>query len=207
MNGGGVRNKAITGEISYLTCKEIHTFGNVACLQTVTGQQILDALEWGASAVDTTGEAENGGFLHVSGAKYTIDPTITSTVQKDDKGVWTGGPTGEYKVKNVQILNKETGKYEALDLNAKYNLAGYNYTLRDLGDGFAMFKDAVNVLDYVSEDYMVLANYVKSFPADASGLPTIGADSAYSNVYGDGRITVLGSTAAVAPVNTGAEVA
>lgn len=48
MNGGGIRNEAITGDISYLTCKEIHTFGNVACLITVTGQQILDALEWGA---------------------------------------------------------------------------------------------------------------------------------------------------------------
>ena len=43
MNGGGIRNTTTTGEISYLTCKEIHTFGNVACLQTVTGQQILDA--------------------------------------------------------------------------------------------------------------------------------------------------------------------
>ena len=47
MNGGGVRNNAVTGDISYKTCKTIHTFGNVACLITVTGQQILDALEWG----------------------------------------------------------------------------------------------------------------------------------------------------------------
>ncbi|MBQ1240272.1 MAG: bifunctional metallophosphatase/5'-nucleotidase, partial [Lachnospiraceae bacterium] len=143
MNGGGIRNKAVTGNISYLTCKEIHTFGNVACLQTVTGQQILDALEWGAKDV---GVAENGGFLHVSGLKYTIDPSIPSTVQADDKEVWIGGPTGAYRVGNVQILNKQTGEYEALDLNAKYNLAGYNYTLRDLGDGFAMFDGAVNVL-------------------------------------------------------------
>ena len=52
MNGGGVRNEAVTGEISYQTCKAIHTFGNVACLQTVTGQQLLDALEWGAKDVD-----------------------------------------------------------------------------------------------------------------------------------------------------------
>ena len=58
MNGGGIRNKAITGEISYLTCKNIHTFGNVACLQEVTGQQILDALEWGARDADA---AECGG--------------------------------------------------------------------------------------------------------------------------------------------------
>ena len=43
MNGGGVRNKAIpAGDITYKTCKEIHTFGNVACLQTVTGQQLLN---------------------------------------------------------------------------------------------------------------------------------------------------------------------
>lgn len=160
MNGGGIRNKAVTGPISYLTCKEIHTFGNVACLQTVTGQQLLDALEWGAKDV---GVAENGGFLHVSGMKYSIDTNIPSTVLKDEKGVWIGGPTGAYRVGNVQILNSQTGEYEALDVNAKYNLAGYNYTLRDLGDGFAMFDGAVNVLDYVMEDYMVLANYVESF--------------------------------------------
>lgn len=160
MNGGGIRNNAVTGQISYLTCKEIHTFGNVACLQTVTGQQILDALEWGAK---DAGVAENGGFLHVSGMKYTIDTSIPSTVQKDEKGVWSGRPTGAYRVGNVQILNNQTGEYEALDVNAKYNLAGYNYTLRDLGDGFSMFDGAVNVLDYVMEDYMVLANYVKSF--------------------------------------------
>ncbi len=183
MNGGGVRNKAITGEISYLTCKEIHTFGNVACLQTITGQQLLDALEWGARS---TPDAECGGFLHVSGITYEIHTYITSTVQQDDKGVWVGGPTGEYRVKNVMVGG------EPLDLNAEYNLAGYNYTLRDLGDGFAMFDGAVNVLDYVMEDYLVLANYLKSFPVDEeTGLPTVGADSIYAEVTGDGRITLV----------------
>lgn len=188
MNGGGVRNKAITGELSYKSMKEIHTFGNVACLQTITGQQLLDALEWGAR---DTGTAECGGFLHISGATYTIDTTVASTVQKDANGVWIGGPTGEYRVKNVKILNKKTGEYEPLDPDEKYNLAGYNYTLRDLGDGFAMFDGAVNVLDYVMEDYMVLANYLESFPVDkATGLHTIGADSIYKDVKIKDRITV-----------------
>ena len=189
MNGGGVRNKAITGEISYKTCKDIHTFGNVACLQTVTGQQILDALEWGAKDAALDGSKECGGFLQVSGLTYDINLKIPSTVQKDEKGVWTGGPTGEYRVSNVEVFNKETGEYEPLDLEAEYNLAGYNYTLRDLGDGFAMFEGAVNVLDYVMEDYMVLANYVKSFPVDEeTGLPTI--SGVYESVYGEGRIFV-----------------
>ena len=124
MNGGGVRNEAVTGEISYQTCKAIHTFGNVACLQTVTGQQLLDALEWGAKDVTADGSVENGGFLHVSGLRYTINTAIPSTVQQDDKGVWTGGPTGAYRVTNVEVLNNETGAYEPLDLTAQYNLAG-----------------------------------------------------------------------------------
>ncbi len=192
MNGGGVRNKAITGDLSYMSCKFIHTFGNVACLQTVTGQQILDALEWGARDV---GKAECGGFLQVSGIEYEIHTYITSTVQKDDKGVWTGAPTGEYRVKNVKIGGKD------IDLKASYNLAGYNYTLRDLGDGFAMFSGAVNVKDYVMEDYMVLANYVKSFPVDeTSKLPTItDENSPYGDVNGEGRIVIVGEKPFVNP--------
>ena len=191
MNGGGIRNTSTTGDISYLTCKEIHTFGNVACLQTVTGQQILDALEWGAKDVTADGAVENGGFLQVSGLTYTIDTSIPSTVQQDDIGVWTGGPTGEYRVTDVQVLNNETGAYEPLDLEASYNLAGYNYTLRDLGDGFAMFDGAVNVLDYVMEDYMVLANYVQSFE---NGVVTGYAEPA-------GRITIVDGAASQYPAD------
>ncbi len=180
MNGGGIRNQAISGEITYMTCKNIHTFGNVACLQTVTGQQMLDALEWGARGA---GLAEVGGFLHVSGLKYTVDTNIASTVQQDEKGVWIGGPTGEYRVKDVMVLNNQTGEWEPLDLTAKYNLAGYNYTLRDLGDGFAMFQGAVNVLDYVMEDYMVLAHYIQSFEG--------GKVTGYAEVQE--RITIIAS--------------
>lgn len=195
MNGGGIRNKAITGEITYKTCKDIHTFGNVACLQTVSGQQILDALEWGSKQLGT-GE-ESGGFLQVSGLTYHIDTSIPCTVQEDENGIWTGGPTGEYRVHNVMIYNKETNEWEDLKLDGEYNLAGYNYTLRDLGDGFAMFDGAVNVLDYVMEDYMVLANYVQGFENGA-----IGADNSpllkkysgliinYSDTPGSGRIMV-----------------
>ena len=178
MNGGGVRNKAVTGDISYKTAKTIHTFGNVACLQTITGQQLLDALEFGARG---TPDEEIGGFLHVSGVTYEVHTYIKSTVQMDDKAVWTGSPTGEYRVKNVMVYNKETKAYEPLKLDAEYNLAGYNYTLRDLGDGFAMFDGAVNVLDYVMEDYMVIANYVKAFPKNGDGMPEVGATNSPLN--------------------------
>ena len=197
MNGGGSRNKAaITGEMSFKTAKDIHTFGNVACLQTITGQQLLDALEWGARGVGT-GE-EIGGFLHVAGITYMIDTEWPTSVGMDDKGVWTSAPTGGYKVHDVKVFNKETGAYEDLDLAANYNLAGYNYTLRDLGDGFNMFSGAVNVLDYVMEDYMVLANYIQAFEGgvvDATNSPLLakyaGMKLDYTDLNGSGRI-VLG---------------
>ena len=193
MNGGGIRNKAdITGEFTYKTAKEIHTFGNVACLQTITGQQLLDALEWGARGA---GEEEIGGFLHVSGITYKVDTEWPSSVQQDDKGVWVGAPTGGYRVYDVMVYNKETNEYEPLDLEATYNLAGYNYTLRDLGDGFNMFSGAVNVLDYVMEDYMVLANYVQAFEngvVEATNSPLLAKYSGllldYSALEGSGRI-------------------
>ncbi|MBR3927997.1 MAG: bifunctional metallophosphatase/5'-nucleotidase [Clostridia bacterium] len=195
MNGGGVRNKAVTGEISYLVAKQIHTFGNVACLQTITGQQLLDALEWGARFVDAG--KENGGFLQVSGITYKIDSSYPESVVADDKGVWVSGPTAGYRVHSVEVYNKETGAYEPLDLAASYNLAGYNYTLRDLGDGFAMFDGAINVLDYVMEDYMVVSNYVSDFEGgvvEATNSPLLakypGMLLDYSTVNGSGRIVV-----------------
>lgn len=195
MNGGGIRNKAVTGDITYKVCKDIHTFGNVACLQTVSGQQILDALEWGSRQLGT-GE-ESGGFLQVSGLTYHINTTIPCTVQEDENGIWVGGPTGEYRVHKVLVYNKEINEWEDLKLDGEYNLAGYNYTLRDLGDGYAMFEGAVNVLDYVMEDYMVLANYVQGFEngiVDADNSPLLdkytGFMVDYGETTGSGRIEV-----------------
>ncbi len=206
MNGGGIRNQAVTGDLTYRTCKEIHTFGNVACLQTVTGQQMLDALEWGARDLGTS---ENGGFLQVSGLTYKIDTSIPDTTQKDDKGVWCGAPTGEYRVHDVKVYDKATDTWCDLDLQATYNLAGYNYTLRDLGDGYAMFEGAVNVLDYVMEDYMVLASYVKAFENGTVGAtnsplaakyPGLTVD--YGTVNGSGRIVFASASSSVTDTET-----
>lgn len=193
VNGGGIRNQAVTGTMTYKTCKDIHTFGNIACLQTVTGQQLLDALEWGARFAGS--DQECGGFLQVSGIRYQIDTDWPDSTQKDGNGMWIGGPTGGYRVHDVAIYDRETASWRALELQETYRLAGYNYTLRNSGDGYNMFSSAVNVVDYVMEDYMVLANYAQSFEnktvlASNSPLldkyPGFGID--YGTVNGSGRI-------------------
>lgn len=193
VNGGGIRNQAISGTVNYKTCKDIHTFGNIACLQTVTGQQLLDALEWGARFAGS--DQECGGFLQVSGIRYQIDTAWPDSTQKDENSMWIGGPTGGYRVHDVTVYDRETDSWKPLNLQETYRLAGYNYTLRNAGDGYNMFSSAVNVVDYVMEDYMVLANYVQAFESKtvlASNSPLLdeypGFDIDYGTVNGSGRI-------------------
>ena len=202
MNGGGIRADVPAGDWTFKTCKQISPFGNVACLMSVTGKQIQDALEFGARFVGPEGK-ENGGFLHVAGATYEIHTDIPNTVLTDDKNVWMGSATGTPRVQNVRIYNKKTGTYEPLDLNRTYALAGMNYTLRNLGDGFAMFDGAELIKDYVSEDYLVMSTYAMIFDgADAAGLPHLSSANSplaaypgyllnYEQPYGAGRITIL----------------
>ncbi|MEQ2457901.1 bifunctional UDP-sugar hydrolase/5'-nucleotidase [Faecalibacterium duncaniae] len=201
MNGGGIRTDVEAGPWSFKTCKTVSPFGNVACLMSVTGQQIQDALEFGARFAGAEGK-ENGGFLQVAGARYTIHPMIPNTVQTNDKNVWTGSAATP-RVSNVEIYDKTTGTYKPLDPNATYALAGMNYTLRNLGDGFAMFDGATLIKDYVSEDYLVMSSYAAMFGGvDANGLPHLASANSpladypgylinYEDPYGAGRIQMI----------------
>ena len=201
MNGGGIRTDVEAGPWSFKTCKTVSPFGNVACLMSVTGQQIQDALEFGARFAGSEGK-ENGGFLQVAGARYTIHPMIPNTVQTNDKNVWTGSAATP-RVSNVEIYDRTTGTYQPLDPNATYALAGMNYTLRNLGDGFAMFDGATLIKDYVSEDYLVMSSYAAMFGGvDANGLPHLASANSpladypgyllnYEDPYGAGRIQMI----------------
>ena len=201
MNGGGIRTDVEAGPWSFKTCKTVSPFGNVACLMSVTGQQIQDALEFGARFAGAEGK-ENGGFLQVAGARYTIHTGTPNTVQTNDKNVWTGSATTP-RVSNVEIYDKTTGTYQPLDPNATYALAGMNYTLRNLGDGFAMFDGATLIKDYVSEDYLVMSSYAAMFGGvDANGLPHLASANSpladypgyllnYEDPYGAGRIQMI----------------
>lgn len=202
MNGGGIRADVPAGDWTFKTCKQVSPFGNVACLMSVTGKQIQDALEFAARFAGEDGK-ENGGFLQVAGATYEIHTDIPNTVQTDEKNVWIGSATGIPRVQNVKIYDKASGSYLPLDPGATYALAGMNYTLRNLGDGFAMFDGAELIKDYVSEDYLVMSTYAMIFDGvDAAGLPHLSSANSplaaypgyllnYEQPYGAGRITIL----------------
>lgn len=152
VNGGGIRTSIAKGNITYGQIIAVHPFGNMACVVEATGQQILDALEFGSRNV---GKGENGGFLQVAGLTYNINTYLESTVEENDKGEFVK-VAGKYRVFDVKV-NGET-----LDLAKTYTLASHNYMLKNGGDGFVMFKNNKILQDEVMIDNQVLINYIQN---------------------------------------------
>ncbi len=170
VNGGGIRAQIPAGDITLDQIYSVHPFGNVMCMVEVTGQQILDALEWGAR----NNPGENGGFLQVSGLTYEIHTYITSTAASDENGMFAG-VTGEYRVKNVTVGG------EPLDLAKTYTLASHNYMLKSAGDGYSMFAGAKLLIDETLIDNQVLITYITTELGGVVG-------EQYADPYGQGRI-------------------
>ena len=172
LNGGGIRVPLPKGDITQNDVLKVHPFGNALTVIEVTGQQVLDALEWGAHAIP----GENGGFLQVSGLTYEIHADVESSCTFDEDGMFTG-ITGDYRVQNVMVGG------EPLDLEKTYTLASVDYVLLNHGDGYTMF-DGCNVLqESVKLDNQVLTDYV----VDTLG-GIIGEE--YAEPYGQGRIVI-----------------
>ncbi len=172
VNGGGVRANIAAGDITYGNIIKVHPFGNEACLVLATGQQILDALELGSSALP----GELGGFLQVAGLTYEVDVNIPSTVELDETGAFVG-VSGDRRVKNVLVGG------QPIDPEAEYKLASHNYMLKNGGDGFVMFKQDTVLKDCIMIDNQVLINYIKDYLGGVVG-------EEYADPYGQGRITI-----------------
>ena len=197
--GGAVRSEISAGDITYADVKQVMPFSNIACAIEVSGQTLLDALEFSSRVTDGVPKKtnESGGFIQIAGARFTIDTTIESTIGLSDNQDYASCPSDEYRVKNLQIYNKKTGTYEDVDLNKNYTLVGVDYTLRNFGDGYKMFSDGKLVKDYCNEDYMVAVKYCEAFTnktinTNNSPLHTYkGYLLDYENPYGAGRITFV----------------
>lgn len=156
INGGGIRGDINKGDISMNSLLTVFPWGNMLSSIEVKGKVIRDALEMGARLYPE----ENGGFLQVSGLKYTIDSSIPSSVEVDSKGMFKQ-VTGPYRVKDIYVLDKNTGEYLPLDIDKNYSVGGINYTLKFQGDGFAMFKNAKILKDDIAVDIESITDYLQ----------------------------------------------
>ncbi len=173
VGGGGIRTPIKKGDITYGDILNVAPFSNQLCVVEATGQQILDALEWGARALPS----EFGGFLQVSGMSYDIDVSIPSPCKSDQNSMMTS-IEGERRVRNVKVNG------EPIDPAKTYTVAGLDYLLLNKGDGNTAFDGATLVKDGIKLDTQAIIEYISE---DLNG--SVGEE--YSNPYGQGRITIL----------------
>lgn len=141
-NGGGIRTDIKAGEITYNNLLNVVPFSNTGVVVEVDGATVLKMLN---VAVEAWPE-EDGSFPHISGITFFVN---------------TLGEPGD-RVYNAKILNSETGKYEALELDKKYTIASINFILLEGGGGMDMFEGARVVNDTGILDIHILESYIAS---------------------------------------------
>ena len=152
MNGGGIRASIAAGDVKIDDILAVMTFGNMATVKKISGQQIKDCLEMGVSAYPSA----SGGFTHVSGLTYCVDPDTPNGIVTDEKGGFDH-VEGEYRVYNIKVNG------EALDLDKIYTVACHSYWLNSYGDGMNMFKEGETVSEKheIYVDNVMLVKYIQ----------------------------------------------
>ena len=148
-NSGGIRASIDAGEVTKGEVLTVLPFQNTLSTFQVTGATMIAALENGASQH----EDGSGRFPQVSGMSFTVDLSQEPGSRISD--IMVGG--------------------EPIDPDATYGVVSNNF-IRNGGDGYSMFKDAMNAYDFGPDLADVTAEYI--------------AANAPYQPYTDGRITM-----------------
>ena len=172
LGGGGIRTNIDKGSITYGDLMNVFPFGNYLCVIEATGQQIMDALEWGAKGIP----GEFGAFLQVSGLTYEIGASVPSGCRSDENNMQTVIEEPR-RVSNVKVGG------EPIDPERLYTVASTDYVLLSNGDGLTAFDGAKLLQDRVKLDIQLLIEFITE---DLGG--EIGAE--YLEPTGQDRIVI-----------------
>ncbi len=157
VNGGGIRTNIKRGEILFNDLYNVMPFGNMIATGTLSGEQLLDVLEFAVSALP----AEAGAFMQVSGLRFTVDPDIPSQVMKDtETGMFSHVGEGERRVSHVEILDKQSGEYKPVELSRQYTIATLDYLIIEQG-GSGILSCVKHDSIYWGADIEVLHHYLE----------------------------------------------
>jgi 2',3'-cyclic-nucleotide 2'-phosphodiesterase (5'-nucleotidase family) len=126
VNGGSIRNNMYKGNLTRGGIINALPWFNNIVLKRVTGQCILDALEYGVSKLPN-----GGGLLQISGITFDADVSFESSVLTDASGMFAN-VTGKRRVSNVKINGKD------LEIDKLYNASLLEYNANG-GGGYSMF--------------------------------------------------------------------
>ena len=142
-NGGGIRAAIDQGPITVGEVITVLPFGNTLATMKLTGAELKEAFEISLAKLP----AENGGFLHVSGAKVEYD---------------SSKPAGQ-RVVSIAYKNAD-GTYTDIQAGQTYTIATNAFTAKG-GDGFTVFQKAYEegrVTDLGLSDWENFAEHLKS---------------------------------------------
>ena len=149
INAGSVRDNLAAGDVTYNSVLNILPFSNDIITVKVTGQMILDALEFGVALLPDI----SARFPQVSGITFHVNKDIASSVKADEKNQFIS-VDGDRRVSEVKIGD------EVLDPEKEYTLTGSSYLLSG-GDGYTMFKDAKTLSTTMLSDSEVVIKYIE----------------------------------------------
>ena len=177
INGGAIRVPLPAGDLTLNDILTVHPFGNDLTVIEVTGQQVLDALEWSVHSLPD----EFGGFNQVSGITFEVDATIPSPAVQDEHWMFDHiDDTMERRVRSVMVGG------EPLDPAKTYTLASVGYQLLQNGDGYTMYDGCRVLQEAVKLDNQALIDYITRTLGGVVG-------EEYGNPYGQGRIVFVGT--------------
>lgn len=155
MNGGSLRAAIQNGDITFNDLLSVFPFNNTVVLAEVSGQTLKDMMEMAVMSWPN----EDGCFPHLSGIAFSVNTAIPSSVVVNELEEFVE-ISGEYRVYDIEVFDKETGKYEPLSLSKTYTLAASNYFLLEYGSGMTMLKDAKIIQNEGMLDVEALEQYI-----------------------------------------------
>ena len=173
VNSGGLNGSLGNGVITYDDILNTNPYGDTLCVAEVTGQQLLNALEWACRMVPE----ESGSFYQVSGIQFEIHSYLPSPCLVDMNGNFVA-IMGERRVQNVLVGG------EPLDPAKTYTVAASDYVLLSGEDGNAALADAKLLKTDGKLDVQLLIDYIID---DLHGV--IGEE--YADLNGQGRIILV----------------
>lgn len=120
-NGGGIRAAIPAGNITTGQVITVLPFGNTLALMDVTGAELKAAFEHSVKSAPE----ENGGFLHIAGAKLEYDSSKEAGS----------------RVVSLKYYDEATKAYVDVADNETYTVATNAFTAKG-GDGFSTFEKA-----------------------------------------------------------------
>ena len=151
LNAGAMRTNIKAGDVTRNDALSVLPFNNTVCISEISGQTLLDELEYGARFMPV----QNGGLLHIAGMTFTVDETIPTPVIVDENNMFKG-VSGDRRIKDAKVNG------EPIDPAKKYKVASISYVIYQKGDGH-IFKGAKIIEpDYMTTD-AAFAHYLRDF--------------------------------------------